>query len=183
MDFKQWLNEAWVVGEPSRKAIKRWKEIVKIDSVFMKLDWREVLKILEKSGEYKKYRELACKSQGLPDDMPDSYMKEWAAKEYIKVNSNVILARVDPCKIMTARTIGVSQPDSRQIDVFKKLYTEKDIDVGDLPLAFVTYKGVNLYDGNHRMSAACELGQDGYLAIAYFMNYDAIKSAVKEIIE
>jgi hypothetical protein len=60
----------------------------------MRLDWHEVLKILEKSGEFEKYRNLACRSQGLPTDAPDSYMKEWAAKEYIKVNSDVVLARV-----------------------------------------------------------------------------------------
>jgi len=171
--FQELLREAWVIENKSKDTYKKWKESVKTNSQFLRIDWRDALKMMKSvPGQYEHYHELQQKKEGWANE-------EWAAKSFIKDKSDIILAKVDACEFMKTRTLMVTDPDP---SFFEKEFSEKDFDPG-LPLAMVVPEGVSLYDGNHRMQAACKLGQPGYVAIAYFMNYDAVKHSVLEIIE
>lgn len=168
------LKEAWIIENKSKETYKRWKEIIKSDSQFLRnFNWHEALEVMKKvPGMYEHYFELLKKEEGWADE-------EWTAKKFIKDKSDIILAKVDPCEFMKTRSLVVTDPDP---SFYEKEFSEKDIDPG-LPLAMVVPRGVSLYDGNHRMRAACRLGQPGYVAIAYFMNYDLVKHTVLEILE
>ena len=168
------LEMAWIIDDRSKQTYRDWKDVIKKSSQFLRhISWQEVLKIMKKTpGLYEHYYDLLMKEEGWADE-------EWTAKSFLKDKSDVILASVDACEFMKTRSLVVTEPDP---EWYMKQFTEKDYDPG-LPLAMVVPKGVVLYDGNHRMQAACKLGQPGYVAIAYFMNYDAVKHTVLKIIE
>ena len=173
---KKSINEmAWAINSKSIDQYRRWKEAIKIDSQFLRvINWEEVLQYLKSKPDlHQQYMDLSAREQnGWSDD-------EWASKKYIRDNSDVVLAKVDPCKFMEARNLTVTNPDPSW---YKEKFSSQDYDPG-LPLAMVSSKKVLLFDGNHRMQAACELGQYGYVAIAYFIDYDSVKHTVVEIIE
>ena len=104
---------------------------------------------------------------------------EWAAKKYIRDNTGMLLAKVKPGEFMKTRNLSVTNPDPSW---YKSQLSSRDYDPG-LPLAKVSYNGVMLYDGNHRMQAACELEQPAYVAIAYYMNYDSVEHTIIDVIE
>ena len=172
--FQELLKEAWVIENRSKDTYKMWKKAIKQNSQFLRnFNWQEALEIMKKiPGQYEHYYELLKQEEGWASE-------EWATKKFIKDKSDIILAKVDACEFMKTRTLTVTDPDP---SFYEKELSEKDVDPG-LPLAMVTPSGVMLYDGNHRMQAACKLGQPGYVAIAYFMDYNPVKHAVLEIIE
>lgn len=186
MNFKQWLIKemAWAIGEESRRNYEIWKKVAKNDSGFARVPWLAASKIMEKMGMSEFYSQKVKKEQGIPEENTeaDEYVKEWAAKEFIKDHTDVVLAKVDPCKLMQLRSFRVSKPDISDKFYINQFSQENDVDPG-LPLCIVNLEGVSLYDGNHRMTSACELKQAGYVAIAYFMSIDPVKSAIIEIIK
>jgi hypothetical protein len=178
MKFDEWLRldeMAWELSDKSRLQHREWKEAAKKNSEFLRnVDWKEVLAGLKrKPALHQKYMELSAEEQdGWTED-------EWAAKKYIRDNTEVLLAKVDPCELMKTRSLSVTNPDPSW---YKGQLASRDYDPG-LPLAMVSPKGVMLYDGNHRIQAACELGQPAYAAIAYFMDYHSVRHAVVEVME
>jgi|688.fasta_scaffold23718_4 hypothetical protein len=170
--FQELLKEAWIIDNKSKETYEMWKESIKKNSQFLRINWRDALKIIKKvPGQYEHYYKLQQEKEGWADE-------EWTAKYFIKDKSDIILAKVDACEFMKTRTLTVTNPDP---SFYEKEFSEKDIDPG-LPLAMVTPEGVMLYDGNHRMQAACKLNQPGYVAIGYFMNYDAVKHTIMQIL-
>jgi hypothetical protein len=176
--FNEWLelNEmAWELSDKSRNQYRNWKEAAKNNSEFLRnVDWKEVLVGLKsKPALHQRYMELSAEEQnGWTED-------EWAAKKYIRDNTGILLAKVNPCEFMKTRSIRITNPDPSW---YKSQLSTRDYDPG-LPLAMVSSKGVLLYDGNHRMQAACELGQPAYVVIAYFMDYNSVKHTVTDILE
>jgi hypothetical protein len=167
------MNEGWILGQDSMQAFKGWKESIKKTSQFLRrFDWPEAYKILKNMGLYDYYYEKAMKEEGYADE-------EWATKMFIRDKSDIILAKVDPCKLMSLRSFSLTKPNPIY---YEEEFKKRDYDP-NLPLVMVVPKGVVLWDGNHRMQAACNLGIHGYAAIAYFMDYDVMKPAILEIVK
>lgn len=182
MSFRKWYlvrEMAWVI-DSSRKDFVKWRNIVKTDaSRFLGIPWKDALSILEKSGRHDYYFDKFRKENKIRSDFENEGIAEWVAKEFLNDNSNAILAKVDACQIMQFRTDRINTPDAS----FHKNKMQNGT-VDSLPLILLNHKNdVVLHDGNHRMQAACELGQDGYACIAYFSDFDPVKTAVKEILE
>lgn len=185
LQFAEWLDiqeMAWKVGDESIATYRRWRDVARRDSKFIRVPWKEAKKRMEGMGLSDLYHDKFRQENRIPNEVPNDRFTEWAVSDFIKDHTEVVLARVDPCKLMQLRSHAVRNPDISDQFYQKKMSQDVDVDV-QLPLMIVNLNGVMLYDGNHRMASACELKQDGYVAIAYFISLEPVQSAILEIIE
>lgn len=166
------INEGWILGEDSMDSFRKWKEYIKKTSQFMRhFNWHEAYEILKSMNLYDEYYQKTLREEGYADE-------EWATKMFMRDKSDIILAKVQPCKLMELRSLSVTTPDP---EYYEEEFRKRDFDP-NLPLVMVVPTGIALWDGNHRMQAACNLKIDAYAAIAYFLNYDSVKPAIIEVL-
>lgn len=186
MNFSEFIySEAWVLSDKSIKTYEAWAQYIKSDSKFMRLRPSDVEEWAKEDGSYDRIVQEFRQARSVPEDVPDDHLWQWAMYDYVYQNQDLILAKIDPCKMLEFRTLMVTQPTLMTTDQIETTgeedFTQVDADP-NLPLVFVTPDGVNVFDGNHRMHSACHHKMDAYAAIAFWKNYDAVAPAVKEVL-
>lgn len=187
MQFKEFIySEAWKLTDRSIRQFDSWAQIVKSDTRFMRLRPSDTKEWAKKDGVYDQIIDEFRREKNVPEDYPSDQLWQYAMYDYVYANQDLILAKVDPCKLLELRTLEVTQPTIVPTGDIESQgeqdFTQVDADP-NLPLVFVTPAGVTAWDGNHRLYAACHNRMDAYAAIAFWQNYDAVKSAVKEVIK